>query len=276
MTEAAQAAEAEQEVQTPPDEAAVSSQDRDFEAEAREMGWVPETDFKGEKGKWKPAQQFVEDGEKILPIVRSQLKRAQEEMAKKEADFAKRVERMENLSNKAIERLKSQHKAELERIQAAKETAVEAGDVAEYKRLDKAEKDLAKETLDTADESSPQAVQEGWIKRNAWFDTDFAMAREATEYSQWLAQKNPRITLADNLSQTEEYMKKTHPEKFGGKKPAANGHAAVDGGGDFPGAPRRQGKAYHDLPAEAKAACDRFVRDKVMTQAQYVKDYFNE
>lgn len=269
MTEQVQAAEANQEVQTPPSEAAVSQQEqggeqttRDFEAEAREIGWVPEAEFKGPKEKWKPAQQFVEDGEKILPIVRSQLKRAQEELAKKDVEFTKRLERMERMSNTSMERLKAQHKAELDRIQTEKLAAVEAGDTAEYKRLDKQEKQLSEVKFDEpeAADADPQTVQTEWVEKNAWYVTDFDKADEATRYSQWLAQKNPKITLKDNLEQTEAHMRKKYPELFGGtKKPAANGHAAVDPGGDFPGAGRKEGPGAK-LPPEARAQAEKDVK----------------
>jgi hypothetical protein len=32
-------------------------------------------------------------------------------------------------------------------------------------------------------------------------------------------------------------------------------------------------KGYNDLPAEAKAACDKFVKQKLMTVEQYVNEY---
>lgn len=266
MTEQVQAAEAAQEVQTPPAEAAVSSQEqvqqRDYESEAREIGWVPEADFKGPKEKWKPAQQFVEDGEKILPIVRSQLKRTQEELAKEKAEFAKRLERMERMSNTSIERLKAQHKAELDRIQSEKLAAVEAGDKAEYQRLDKQEKALADVKFDEPEVKAddPKAAHDAWVAKNQWYRTDFEANDKATRYSQWLATQNPSITLADNLAQTEAYMRKEHPELFGGqKKPAANGHAAVDPGGDFPGAGRKEGPGAK-LPAEARAQAEKDVK----------------
>ena len=44
---------------------------RDYEQEARANNWVPEEEWKGDPPKqgFKTAQQWVEDGEKILPIV---------------------------------------------------------------------------------------------------------------------------------------------------------------------------------------------------------------
>lgn len=286
MTEQVAAPEANQEVQTPPTEAAVSSQQenqpaaRDFDAEARDMGWVPEAAFTGPKEKWKPAQQFVEDGEKILPIVRSQNKKLQAQLEKQEAEFSKRTERLEKMTAKTVERLQAQHKAELEAIQTAKLKAVEEGDTAEYKKLDKQEKTLNEVKFEEPESKAagddPKAVQEAWVAKNQWYVTDFDMADEATRYSQWLAQKNPKITLKDNLEQTEAHMRQKHPETFGGKKPAANGHAAVDGGGAFPGAGKRQDGPASKLPAEAKAQAEKDVKAGLYKSVDdWAKVYFN-
>jgi hypothetical protein len=38
--------------------------------------------------------------------------------------------------------------------------------------------------------------------------------------------------------------------------------------------PRKKG--YIDLPAEARAACDKFVAQKLMSRDQYLSDYFGE
>ena len=35
-------------------------------------------------------------------------------------------------------------------------------------------------------------------------------------------------------------------------------------------------KSYADLPAEAKQACDKFVKQGLLSKDQYVKDYFGE
>lgn len=116
--------------------------ERDYEKEAREMGWVPETEFKGEKEKWKPADQFVQDGERILPIVRSQLKREREERERDKADFAKRTERLEKMTEENLRVIRERHASEIAELRAQQRTAVEAGDLKEFDRLEKAKDTL--------------------------------------------------------------------------------------------------------------------------------------
>lgn len=249
MTEENTAEVVVQEVVQAATEAAVSSPERDFETEAKDIGWVPEAEFKGPKEKWKPAQQFVEDGEKILPIVRSQLNREKEAREKDRADFAKRLERMERMSNTAVERLKAQHKSELDNIQNQKLAAVEAGDTDEYKRLDRQEKDLAKTTFEEPVTVAEEAPEDAFKKENPWYGDDKTLTRYANGVSQDLLAENPKISREENFRQTVEAVKAAFPDKF--KKPAANGHAAVDGGGDFPGPGASKSSLEAKLPAEA-------------------------
>lgn len=289
MTEENQALGAEnQEAEEAAREAAVSSQEqetpqagdnRNYEAEAREMGWVPEEEFNGPKGKWKDAKQFVEDGERILPIVRSQLKRTQDELAKKDAEFAKRIERIERMSKVSMERQKAQHKTELDRIKKEMRKAAEEGDTARYDQLDVQREELAGQSFDEPQDDGKsdydRAVQD-FSSRNNWYGTDDVMTAWAEGYSQKIARDNPNISIEDNLKRVEAAAKEKFPDKFGGKKPAANGHAAVDGGGSFPAAPRR-GKGAAQLPAEARAAGERFVKEGLFKNIEeYAKDYFND
>src|SRR5580698_7384300 len=39
------------------------------EVEARRLGWVGKDEFKGDPDKWRPADEFLDRGRRILPIV---------------------------------------------------------------------------------------------------------------------------------------------------------------------------------------------------------------
>src|SRR5215469_11122131 len=41
----------------------------DAEREARNLGWVGKDEFKGDPSKWRPAEEFLDRGKRILPIV---------------------------------------------------------------------------------------------------------------------------------------------------------------------------------------------------------------
>lgn len=259
-------------------EGAPEGNQRDFEAEARDWGWVPKDDFKGDPEKWKPAQQFVEDGETVLPIVRSQNKRLKEEIDTIKQSYESRFEKMERMNAKTLERQKAQYEQQISDIKTQQRAAVADGDQEAFDALEKKRETLEKEQSEhVASDDKPESVQAAWVAKNDWFTTDFDMADEATRYSQWLAQRNPSITLADNLAATEKHIKEKHPEKFGGKKndaAATNGHAAVDGGGAFNAIPGAKKTAFDQLPAEAKAQAEKDVAQGLYkTKEEWAKVY---
>lgn len=255
---------------------------RDFDKEAREMGWVPETEFKGPKEKWKPAQNFVEDGEKILPIVRSQLKREREEREREKADFAKRLERIEKVNKTTFEAAQRAHEAEISRLKSAQRAAVEAGDTKEFDRLEtekgKLEKQAPKvEEAEPADASAAlEKERADWIKANPWFNSDKELRSFVIGFSGEHGAENPNMSFAENLAATVARAKELFPEKFGGKKPAGNGQSAVDSGSDFSAVVGKKGLA-DKLPAEARRQAEKDVSAKhYKTVEDWAKVYFDQ
>ncbi len=49
---------------------------RDYEAEARSSGWLPQDQWKGPPEKWVDAEKFVQRGEQFLPFVQAKLKKS--------------------------------------------------------------------------------------------------------------------------------------------------------------------------------------------------------
>jgi hypothetical protein len=65
-------------------------------------------------------------------------------------------------------------------------------------------------------------------------------------------------------------VKEAQPEKF--TNPARKS-ASVSSSSDGRSPSTKTKKSYNDLPSEAKQACDKFVKQKLMTQEQYVAEY---
>lgn len=230
-------------------EAAVSSQEteRDYEAEARAMGWVPEEEFKGDKKpkKFLPAEEFVERGEHIIPILTKRLK-------DQEATFKTALDGIKKVNEKTLERQQKAHEKELAELKAGRREAVKNGNVELVERYDaaiEAEKESAPDTKDAKTDN--EATQRAWMKENPWFEEDFEMHEFAIKFSEFNAKKFPGISLEDNAKAATAEVRKKFPEKFGGKS-SANGHALVDGGGSFGGAPPKA-DPLSKLPAEVRA-----------------------
>lgn len=239
---------------------------RDWEADARKMGWVPEGEWKGDRkpAKFLSAEEFVERGETVIPILKSQIQSRDEQIAAKEKEFADRLARMEKMQKDARERQQKSHEAAMKKLASDMRKAAADGDIEAYDELSTQRDQLSKEAPEEAKpdetpEQNAERVQTDWIAKNDWYRTDFKLAKDAEDYSQWLAKNNPNISLEDNLAATEKYIKEQNPEKFGAPKPrktTANGHAVVDGGSDAPATGRPKGlasKLKSEELAQAKA-----------------------
>jgi hypothetical protein len=256
---------------------------RDYETEARAQGWVPEAEFKGEK---KPAQfldaeTFVKRGEELTPFIRKENSKLKRELDETKSDFAKRVERLEKANKAAFDAATRSHEAEIARIKREQRAAVASGDEAEFDRLEAVKDGLAKAApkMEEPEKVNPEqefeAKKAAWIGENQWFNTDFDLRKFTMEYSEFYGTANPSKSFEEVMKVTKAEVEKRFPEKFGGKK--TNGHAAVDGGSDFSGVFKGKGKTETDLPAEARAAGERFVKQGLYKDLKaYAKEYFND
>lgn len=228
------------------------------------MGWVPKEEFRGPESQWRDAEDFVERGKNVLPIVNSLLKKEREKTSKLEtkienlrADWGDKLSRLESMSAKAIQQTEARIRAEYE---ARKEAAVERGDMDAYRAADKAEK-TALADLDTKREEPvkpksdvPPAWQEAiadWVGENEWFQTDAEMAAVAGAEHTRLREAQPGLTPSENLAKVREYVKGKYPDKFG-IEPRRSG-SRVEGGSRTLG---NSNSAYGKLPAEAKQVCN--------------------
>src|SRR4030042_4905842 len=96
-----------------------------IEQEARDMGWVPEQEFRGDTSKWRSAEEFVDRGREILPILRKN----KEELLKHNRQLKSEIDEMKA----TFEDFKEYRKADKDRaykqaIQDLKSRKVEAID----------------------------------------------------------------------------------------------------------------------------------------------------
>ncbi len=227
---------------------------RNYEAEARASGWVPETEWKGDKkpAKFLDAQEFVERGEELAPFLKKENKRLQERLDRVVRDFDGRVEKLNRVAVTTQERLVADYERQLNEIKTAQEKAVEAGDKDEFKRLERQRGTLEANRPEEIEIEQPKGANpdDEFRKSNTWYGVDDDMTAIAMGYSQKIQREsNGAMALEDNLRKTEAYMRQKYPALYGAK-PAVNGHAAVDGGGSFT-APARS-DPLSKLPNEAR------------------------
>lgn len=249
-----------------------------LEARARAMGWTPKDEFKGDPAKWRDAGEFVERGENLLPLVKAQNKRLEREVAELKQttkEFAEHLSKTEQRAyDRALATLKEQRK---EALAAGDGDAFEKAD----EQIEQLKRDAAAKAAKHAgknDDGGADPVYTEWESRNTWLKD-----QEMSDYAEFAAQKlragGERATGAEFLDLVVQKVKAQFPTKF--TNPRRETAQAVEGAAP---ARRSGGKSYADMPAEARAACDRMAKNgfagdekaQAKFKADYVKQYFEE
>ena len=256
MAEAEKVEELEEEIETS-EEASEETL-----ALAKSMGWVEEEKFRGDTSRWVSADTFVEKGMNDLPILRERV-RAQ---SKKLHDMEQDIGSFKAHHEQTAER---EYKRAIHELEAKQLAAVETADTEEYKRIQQQKQEIQPPVVKAPSTDNP--LYSEWKDKNAeWFEKDAEMTVYANRMSDYIAETRPYlIGKQDFLEEVEKEVKLRFKDKFENTNRAAPN--AVESGGR----PRRPkgGKSYADLPADAKSACDRFVRRGLTTKEQYIQDY---
>ena len=123
-------------------------------------------------------------------------------------------------------------------------------------------------------------VFEAWTADNKWYSEKPKMATYAYQLDRWLNDNRPGLTQRERLDEITKLVKEEFPEYWSNTK--RNSGPAVEGSSDVAVQGFGGKKSYANLPAEAKAACDKFTgKDGTgksgsipgYTRADYVRDY---
>ena len=254
---------------------------------AREMGWKPESEWKGDppKNGFTSATDYIKRGEKILPIVNARARKAEDEVKALRAELETTrseqrdtIRRIERMSTVALAQQREQIEAQ---YVDRKEKAVEVGDMPAYRQAVKDEREATaaldrklepteeeKRTTEREKSTLPKAVTDtidAWKADNPWYkdnDPSDEMTALATFHHQKLQKDKKGLTLAENLAEVSKYIRKRYPEQFAGDdddEPDKGRGSRVEGGSRLNGGSGRSG--YGRLPAEAKTACDKFIKE---------------
>jgi len=269
----------------------------EVEQAAREMGWRPKEEFRGDESKWVDAETFVSRGEHFLPIIKADRDKARAEATELRASVAE-TQRLLAEARDAIEGLKEYQTTETKRQveQARKDVARQ---LKEARELGDTESEVAlldqlvelREAKAAAPAPAPKPaathaapaedpVFTAWKEANPWFATNPRQRGLAMGIAEELRAKHPTLIGAKFFEKiTEEMQEYLSPAE---ERPTSK----VNGGRPTPGAAGsgERKRSFADLPAEAKEACNRQARrlvgpgrafkDDAAWQAHYVEQYF--
>lgn len=246
-------------------------QENPIEQEAKAQGWVPQDEFKGDPSKWRSAEEFVERGKQITPI----LKERNEKLVR---DIERLNSKLESQSEAVQELMQYYSKAEQRAYQKAfnelkskQREAVEVGDTEAYEAAEREIDELTKtpppQPKAPKAQNEPPAEYFDFLEENKWYAED----RELAEYADFIGTRLVGTVKSnkDFYAEVAKRVKARYPEKFDNPKRSAA--QAVEGAGS---PPKAKGRGYNDLPADAKAQCDRFVKEiPGFSKDEYMKYY---
>lgn len=249
--------------------------ERDFEAEAREMGWVDQDEFKGDKTRWSDAETFVKKGEEVLPLIKAQNKALKRQLDEMKRDIKRASDHFSKSEERAYERARAE-------IEAKMEAAVETGDTNAVKQavkdLDKLRDDVKGAQTEVTPEEAREAWDE-WRDDNAWYDkAGLASASEievnARLYADRMTEKHVAKTKDMSPGEFFDFIGGLVHEKYPQlKAKPARQKPNSDVAGATRGAPRG-GKTFADLPQEAQRACDKWVKQGLIKdRSAYLQSY---
>lgn len=261
----------------------------DVESQARQLGWVPETEFRGDPGKWVDAETFVERGKTVMPILKANNKKLEDSVSQLKGEVS-RLTGLYEASQDAINAMREFHEEDvrnkvkqaraglLEELKAAKregdvDREVEIQD--EIHRLD-TEQVKAKERDEKKPDATPPApqinpVMKQWIEDHPWYGKDAKRTALAGAIATEMRQEDPEETLQgreflDEVARrVDEFMgaSRATTKVMGAGRPSSGG----------------RGRSYDDLPADAKDTVERQANRMVgpgrafKTKAEWQKYY---
>jgi hypothetical protein len=251
------------------------------EERARRMGWVPKEEFKGDPEVWRDADEFVKRGEEMLGIAKERNRALDTRIQELEKTIKQFTEFHKKTEERAYERAKREYAEELRRIQDEMDSAVKDGDARKVRELVKERDELAppEKEVTPAEQAPPTAFLE-WHRENSWYTTqghetakgDKRLSKYADKIALFLLEDPEFKYTPDDVEfydAVRQEVESRFPEHFENPR---QGEQRVEG----TSTPRRRksGKrTASDLPAEARAEMKRFIKEGLISEDEFLKEY---
>ena len=260
------------------------------EKDARVFGWVPKEEFRGSEDSWVDAETFVKRGKEINPILRANNERLKKEMEAERqkhnreiAELKAATEEFKQFQKDAFERKQQQLETELGDLKNQRKEAIREGDadlVVELEdRIEEVKEEKAKKVEVKQPVAAPQETEikldptlSEWIENNnSWFGPDVEATEIANGIGASIRRQFPQLSGKAFLDKLDEKLKQRVPELYGNQNQTRN---AVEGSTTRSSSSSGK-KSYDNLPAEAKAACDKFVKQGLFKSKQEYVDLYD-
>lgn len=235
------------------------------ESEAREQGWVPKDDFKGDEHKWVDAGEFIRRGE-LFAKIESQNKKLKS-MEDTMSQFKQHHDKVqENAYKKALADLRAAKKEALVEGDADKVIAVD--EQIEEVRTEAAQARAQAQRQPVAQEEHPEFV--AFKTKNSWYENNKAMRAWADARGEELVRGGKAPSEVLNLVAKE--AREEFPQRF--ENPNRSKPGAVEASTNR-GVRGERGESFNPSEVEKNLA-RKFVRDGLFkNEAEYYKELSN-
>ena len=251
----------------------------DNEERARNMGWVPKEEFRGDESRWVDADTFLDRGDNMMPILKERynsLETRFEEQSKTLTELNSTIKSLVKMNKTASARA---HKKAVEELKSKQRQAIETQDVDAYDRIDSQINNLQEElnVEVNAEPSGNDGINEDfpeWHKGNLWYNQDHDMTAYANGIGPEIAKEHPGLDGKAFYEKVTQKVKEVFPEKF--ENPKRKTPNPVEGSGsDGDYTPPGKKKTFSDLPGDAKEICKQQVKEGLFKDNQeYIDLYF--
>jgi hypothetical protein len=248
------------------------SEELNYEEIAKQDGWTPKDSWKGDPNRWVDAKTFVERGAQILPIVQAKnrkLVETVEELKSTVNELKEGNKLFREFHESTLAKAERERNQLISELEAQRAKAITEGDGQTFTQVDKRLQEVrAEQPKSSKKESTYTPEQQAWLAENQWYTTDRTLKAIADGLSDVLAQEMPHLSGKAFLDKLTERVKAEVPHKFENprRQEQITGEAGRKGA--------KSGRGYEDLPADAKAACDKFVKTiPGYTVEKYLKAY---
>ena len=249
------------------------TEDRNYEQEAQEQGWKPESDWNNPDKQWIDAQTFVEKGERIAGIARSKAERDKVQFENRIAKLEAANKEFGEYKDGQLARSEARNKDLLNELSRQRSQAVTDNDGEAFYKADREYQEV-KDSMNAPPSSSnggnqPNPLFDAWLINNDWFNTDPVLRTYAQGLDAQIA--NEGYLGPAYYTEMTKQVKAAFPDKFQNKR--RSGATGVEPGGELETKPASNAHVYDNLPPEAKAACDKFIAGGVTTKESYCATY---
>ena len=223
--------------ETEPDQGQVALEQR-----ARNMGWRPREEFRGEPERWLPAEEFVDRGERLLPLLQERSKAADRTIVELREQVQRQGETLNTMLASARRAEQVGYRRAMQELQQQRTRAVEMGDTQAFAAVEQAMRELGPEPQvpqERPPQQGPQANADpaiaAWVQRNAWFRND-PVANVAMIAAMQQAERDmPAASVAEHLMEAEAVIRRRFPEHFPNR-----GRVNGNGSGNGQDQPKRE------------------------------------